>query len=579
MQLTKQQLNSIPFQYAADVRAGKIVVGLRIKQAVDRFYSWIETADADGFYIDHKKGMMVINFFETLLIHTKGKSAGSKFLLSPYQQFTLYNVFGWLQDKPDGPIRRINNVYEKVAKKNGKTAVMAGIDLFHLAFDFEPGAECYIGATKEEQAKLCFHQACEFISKSPILQKLGFKVLQREIKFTPTNSFSKPLGGDSKTQDGINSSLSIIDEYHAHRDDSVKENLESSMASRLQPLVYTITTAGVNVAGVCKNFEDACISILDCQKKDDHFFIMIHDLDEGDDWQDSNTWHKANPNLGVTVSLDFLKKEFQKTVNQPSKIPNFKTKHLNMWVDAPEIWIPTEIWNKNIVKVADYKALFRQKAHEFGCFSGTDLSTRIDLSAHVLITNPDNEGNRYLLPYFFCPKDTVDARSKTDRVPYRYWVDAGYLIATPGNVIDYDEVKTVFRKTNEQYKTIRNGFDSWNAQSTVNDLMAEGFTNITYFGQGISIINHPTKQFEILVYKGQIKHDGNPILSWMLSGCIIVEDPNSNIKVHKGRSNAGVKRVDGIIAAIMALGESLTPEDTSNESAYNNPDKEISFGV
>lgn len=580
MKLSPEQLKSIPFQYAKNVLNGNIVTGLRINQAVKRFYKWIETADNDGYYLNHSKGMAKIRFFETLLSHTKGKSAGKKFTLSPFQQFTIYNVFAWMENHPKyGPIRRINNVYEKVAKKNGKTATMAGLALDHISFDLEPGAEAYIGATKEEQAKLCFRQACEFIQKSDTLKQLGFQVLQREIKFHPNNSFIKPLGGDSKTQDGINSSFSILDEYHAHRDDSVKENLESSMAERKQPLVYTITTAGTNMAGVCKKFEDQCIAILEEQLKDDSFFIMIHDLDDGDDWEDETNWQKANPNLGVTVTLDFLRKEFQKCKNQPSKIPNFKTKHLNMWVDSPSIWIPTEIWNRNKVEVTDYEALFIKKALEFGCFTGSDLSTRIDLSAHVALTNPDFEGNRYLMPYFFCPKNTIDVRSKEDRVPYRYWADNGFLNATPGDRIDYDEFKNCLRTTNEKFKTIRNGFDSWNATSTINDLMAEGFDNISEFSQSIGVINHPTKQFEILVYDGKIKHNGHPIMSWMLSGCVLYEDANGNIKVHKGRSHEGNKRIDGIIAAIIALGESLTPEDESEKSQYNNPDKEINFGV
>lgn len=578
MKLTDQHYKSVPFQYAQDVRDGKIVVGLRIKQAVDRFYSWIETAEDDGFYLDHQKGMMKIRFFETLLMHTKGKSAGQPFHLSPYQQFTIYNVFAWMQHTSSGPIRRINNVYEKVAKKNGKTALMAGLALDHLSFEQEAGAEAYVGATKEEQAKLCFNQASEFIQKSATLQKLGFKVYQKEIVFTPTSSFMKPLGGDSKTQDGINSSLSIIDEYHAHKDDSVKENLESSMASRKQPLVYTITTAGTNIAGVCKNFEDQCVAILEGQLKDDHFFIMIHDLDDGDDWQDPANWIKANPNMGVTVSLDFLKKEYTKAKNQPSKAPNFKTKHLNMWVDAPEIWIPSEIWNKNIVDVEDYESFFIEKASQFGSFAAADLSTNIDLTAVVWVTNPDNDGNRYLMPYFFCPKSTIDVRSKEDRVPYRFWANEGLLIATDGNTIDYDEIKKLIVSKSYKYNTTRIEFDKWNAEKLRNEIQELGIET-SYFSQAIGVISYPTKQFEKEVYDGTIKHNGHLVLSWNLAGCVIYQDANENIKVHKGKSHQGVKRVDGIIAAIMAYGGSLTPADDTDESQYNDPDAEISFGI
>lgn len=577
MKLTDQHLKSIPFQYAQGVRDGKITVGLRIKQAVDRFYSWIETSNQDGFYLDHKKGISKIKFFETLLNHTKGKSAGQHFTLSPYQQFTYYNVFAWMQDHKDyGPIRRINNVYEKVGKKNGKTAAKAGLALDHISFELEPGAECYIGATKEDQAKICFNQAAEFVKKSTALQQLGFKVLQREIWFG--NSVIKPLGGDSKTQDGINSSFSIIDEYHAHRDDSVKENLESSMASRKQPLVYTITTAGTNIAGVCKNFEDQCIAILEGQKKDDHFFIMIHDLDETDDWNDSKTWIKANPNLGITVTMDFLKKEYNKAKNQPSKIPNFKTKHLNMWVDAPQIWIPSEVWQKNKVSTKNYEALFIKKASEFGSFAAADLSTTIDLTGVVWITNPDNKGDRYLMPYFFCPKSSIEARSKADRVPYRYWSDADFLISTEGNTIDYAEIKKLILQKSPKYNTSIVGFDKWNAEQLRNEVQEAGIET-EYFSQAIGIISYPTKQFEKLVYDGTLKHNNHPILSWNLSGCVTISDANENIKVHKGKSHQGVKRVDGIIASIMALGISLTPPDHTEQSQYNDPEKEITFGV
>lgn len=584
MKITDQQRESIPFQYAYDVLEGNIIVGKRIKQAVDRFFEWIETSSEDKFYLDHQKGMVPIRFFENFLTHTIGKSEGKLFLLTPFQQFTIYNVFGWQEYKVTGPVRRINTVYDKQAKKNGKTALMAGFGLFHLGFDSEAGAQSYVGATKEEQAKLCFDQAVDFINVSLLLQKLGFIVRQKTIFFESKKRkgkcFMKPLGGDSKTQDGINSSLSIIDEYHAHPTDAVKENLESSGASRKQPLTYHITTAGVNVAGVCKNFEDSMIAILEGQAKDDHAFIMMHDLDEDDDWEDENNWVKANPNLGVTVTLDFLRKEYQKAKNQPSKAPNFKTKHLNMWVDAPEIWIPTEVWKKNNVNLSyyDYLELFTKKAKEFGCSSGNDLSTRIDLSAHILLTYPDNEGVRYLMPYIFCPKDTIDVRSKEDRVPYRYWADNGFLIATPGNRIDLKDFKHLIQINNKRFNIINNEFDPWGTDALFAELQEEGMENLSTFSQAIGIISYPTKQFEILVYSGSIKHNGHPIMEWALSGCVVIEDPNANIKVHKGRSHSGVKRIDPIIGTIMALGGSLTLEE-SNDSLYNNPDVEITFGI
>lgn len=570
MIITKEIESTVPFLYAKDVSSGKIITGKFIKLAIERFYSWVKNAEVKGYYLDHANGMHVIDFFEEFLVYTKHPDKtkiGKPFILSPFQQFALYNIFAWKHQ--DSNLRVINTVYDKRAKKNGKTAEMAGLGLYCMAFDDEPEAEVYIGATKEDQAKLCFNQAVNFINNSKKLATIGFRTLQNKIIFKRNNSFMRPLGGDSKTQDGINSHLSIIDEYHAHKDDTVKENLESSAISRPQPLVYHITTAGFNLSSVCKLYEDSCKDVLLGLKEEDSTLIMIHDLDESDDWEDESVWPKANPNLNVSALLDRIRSEYTKAVNQPSKIPNFKTKHLNLWVDAPSIWIPNEIWMKNKVD-----AIPLEKFQEFGSYRAIDLSTTTDITADIILSEPDEEDIRYIKPFFFCPADTITRRSKQDRVPYRYWKDQGFLIATPGNTVDYTYLKDNVFDTNHKYNVKRIELDQWNASQVANDLTEEGL-DVSFFSQQISIISFPTKQFEKLVYEGKIKHDGNPVLTWMLSGCVIYQDANENIKVHKGQSHAGVKRVDGIVATIMALGGSLSNNEETEESQYNDPDVEV----
>lgn len=578
MQIPNEIQNSIPFQYAADVRSGNIVTGRKIKLAIERFYKLLDTADEKGYWLDHKKGFAVIKFFENFLKHTKGKSAGKPFLLSPHQQFFLYNVYGWQTKNELGEsVRLIKNTYEKVAKKNGKTAVEAGDGLYCMGFDFEQGAEVYIGATKEEQAKLCFNQAAEFIKKSSLLQKLGFRVLQREIKFLPTNSFMKPLGGDSKTQDGINSHRTIIDEYHAHRDDTVKENLESSSAARKQPLTKTITTAGFNVHGVCKKFEESCERILEGIDEDDTFFIMIHDLDDGDDWEDPNCWVKANPNLGVTVSMDFLIGEYNKAKNQPSKIPNFKTKHLNMWVDAPEVWIDAKYWDacQQPIKEENFALL--------GNCGGLDLSSTTDITAYAMISDPDEKGVRDLKVWCFCPKETIDKRSKEDGVPYRYWASMKrenaedendtYLIATEGNMVDYNVVKNTIVKQYFKHKTKHVEYDRKFSGVLVQNLMDES-VELSPFSQTLMNYTSPTKEFQRLIMSAKLRVGKNPILKYMLSGCVPIYDTNENVRLDKSKSK---KRIDGIIASIMAMAGTMTVEEV-DESKYNNPEEEITFG-
>lgn len=576
MLITSEMISSVPFQYANNVRTGKLLVGKRIKQAVDRFYSWIETAEADGYTLEHQSGMWAVNFFPQFLNHTTGTLQRTPLLLAPFQQFTMYNVFGWLDATGK---RRIRTVYDKRAKKNGKSAEMAGVGLFCMSLDMEMEAQIYIGATKEDQARICWKQAAQFIQSpaaNPLLKKLGFDVQQRHIHFRPTASVMMPLGGDSKTQDGINSQLAIIDEYHAHPTDAVKENLESSSVQRRQPLTWHITTAGTNIASVCKNYEDSVIEVLEGRKKDDRLWIMIHDIDEGDDWQDETIWYKANPLLGQGLDIENIRVEFTKVINQPSKIPNFKTKHLNMWVDAPTIWIPNEIWKRNnVLKFPTLKynnlteiplSIFQQ----FGSYFALDLSTTTDITAFVGISEPDADGYRFLKPFFFCPEETIDKRSKEDRVPYRYWRDAGLLIATPGEVVDYSIISDFIIQKFPEFNIKRLEVDRWNATAVVNELMEQN-VNVSYFSQAISNMSFPTKMFEKLVYEGKILHDGNPILEWMLSGCVMIADANENIKIHKGNSNKHGKRVDGIIAAIMALGGSLsiTEEKSKYTKALN----------
>lgn len=585
MKLTKEITNSIPFQYAYQVRDSKIITGNRIKQAVARFFSWIATAEKDGYHLDHNAGMHIIDFFELFLTHTKGPKASNKepFVLSPYQQFEIYNVMAWKDAKDN---RRIKTVYVKEARKGGKTAKLAGVGNYFLTFDDESSPEIYAAATKEAQAKIVWEQAYDFVLQSLPLRRIGVKNTQREIRFPREMGKFRFLGGDSKTQDGLNPSLAIIDEYHAHKDDGVREVLESAMGARRNPLLYIITTAGFNMQSVCKAAEDVYIDILDGHKKDDHTFIMIHDLDDGDNWEDSANWFKANPNLGVSVSMEYLKGEYTKAVNQPSKIPNFKTKHLNMWVDAAEVRIPSETWAKSSGKIKLKNFI------ELGCAAAFDLSSTIDLTSLVFVSNADENGFRDVLPINFCPLETVDHRSKEDRVPYRYWKDlklADYidfsgtelenedfwkkqtvLTATEGNQIDYSVVRTYIAYLWDILKPKWYEYDPWKATELVQYLQKNG-VEVHPFPQTITHFSFPTTEFETLAHSGRFRHGGHPVLSWMLSGCVARMDPNENLRYDKSKST---KRIDGIIATIMALAGTITEED-GNESKYNNNNEEI----
>ncbi len=572
---TPEMLSSIPFQYAADVRSGKLLVGNRIKQAVERFYSWIETAEKKGYTLEHNEAIFMINLFPFLLEHTSGDMAGTPFLLSPYQQFTFYNIFAWKRfDNKGNKVRVIRKVYEKVARKNGKTAALAGLGLICQAFDEEKGAEVYVGATMEKQAKLVWTQAVNFINKSKRLRDLGYSHTQSEIRFPANVSIFKPVSKQFQNLDGLRPSLGILDEYHSHATDGVKQVIVSGMGSRLSPILYIITTAGFNKASVCKQYEDVCKEILEGTIEDDSTFVMIHDIDDGDDWEDEKIWAKANPNLDVSVSLDFLRTEYITAKNQPSDIPNFKTKYLNMWVEAMKVWIPTEKWeNNNINKNLSIKSNKRKEIplsvfEKFGAYAGLDLSTNIDITAFVILSEPDENGRHYIKPFLFCPEETIDKRSKEDKVPYRMWRDLGYLIATPGDVVDYDIIEDYIKSNFRKHNIKRLEVDRWNAGAIVNHLTEESY-EVSYCSQGIANLTHPTKVFEKLVYEGKMLHDGNPVMTWMLSGCELITDNNGNIRISKGKAIQNAKRIDGIAALINAIAGHLSPKEET--SKYSKP--------
>jgi len=575
MHLPPKILNSVPFQYAYDVQEGRIVAGTQVKRAVQRFFKWIDEAAAQGYYLDHDAGMRACAFFPKFLQHTKGPLAKKKlpFVLSPYQAFSIYNVFGWKSTETG--LRRIRKVYEKEARKNGKSAKIAGIGLLCQGFDKEEGAEVYVAATKELQAKILWEQATQFVFKSLPLRYLGFANTQREVRFkyckdrTAVTSYFRFLGADSKTLDGLNPSVGIIDEYHAHKDDSVLEVIESAMGAREQPLVWIITTAGFNVASPCKLYEDTCKEILDPEndKIDDRLWIMIHELDEGDDWELEENWEKANPNLRYNPPmLEYLRGEYQKAKNQPSKVPNFKTKHLNLWVDAPNIWVSTEIWRAN--KHGLDKDVIRMKFVDLGGYAGLDMSTTRDLTAFTMVSNPDIDGTRYMVHYAFCPEDMIEKRSREDNVNYRLWRDEGHLIATPGNVVDYNVVQDYVVSLVGLYNIDRVEIDQYKASNITSNMMDLG-VNVSWFKQDLKNYSDPTKEYERLLYMGKLKHEGNPLIEWCLTACVKIEDNNENVRISKGKSHANGKRIDPIIAGIMALGGCLTPPEETDKSAYD----------
>lgn len=538
--------------YAEQVRSGEILVCEYVRLAVERYYADLDRALDMGRYFDKKAAMRAIRFIEKLK-HTKGEWAGQRFRLEPWQQFVLWNIFGW--KNADGT-RRFRYAYIEIARKNGKTALSAGIGLYMLFADGESRPEVYSAATVKDQAKICFSDAVEIVKATDLKNYLT--PYRNSIVYELKGGTMKPLSSDYGTHDGLNPSCGIIDEFHAHKDSGMFDVIKSAFGARRQPLMFIITTAGFDKSGVCYAYRENVIKVLRGVNEDDSLFGIIYTLDDKSEWDDPTMWIKANPNLGVSLSADYLADQVKDAKNRPEAVRNVMTKNVDLWVDAERTWILDDVWQKCIgtTAPADLKGC--------ACWGGLDLSNVSDITAYVLLFH---ENDRFqLLPHFWIPEEKMLEKVRKENINYDKWVAKGYVTVTPGNVIDYDFVKADILRIVDDYDLRTSAYDRWNSSQTIIDLQNEGM-ECNPFGQGYGSMSAPTKEFEKLILTGKIEHFGNPVLRWMLASMLVKTDPAGNIKPDKEKST---QKIDGIVAAIMALGEWMTAQADDESNPYEN---------
>ena len=538
-------------QYAKQVLAGEVMVCEFVTLAVKRYYNDLENALDKGWYFDRKAAIRAIGFIEKLK-HTKGKWAGQRFKLESWQQFILWNIFGWM--KADGT-RRFRYVYVEIARKNGKTALSAGIGLYMLFADGEARPEVYSAATVKDQARICFSDAVEIVKKTDLKNYLS--PYRNSIVYELKSGMMKPLSSDYGTHDGLNPSCGIIDEFHAHKDSGMFDVIKSAFGARRQPLMFIITTAGFNKNGACYAYRSNVIKILQGINEDDSLFGIIYTLDSKEEWDNPKMWIKSNPNLGVSVFPEYLADQVNDAKNRPEAVRNVMTKNVNLWVDAEKTWILDDIWQK-CIGTTDIKSLRGCK-----CWGGLDLSNVSDITAFVLLFHENDKFQ--LLPFFWIPEEKMLEKIRKENINYDKWSSLGFVKVTAGNVLDYDFVKADILQIVEKYDLQSTAYDRWNASQTIIDLQNEGM-ECSPFGQGYGSMGAPTKEFEKMVLTEKIEHFGNPVLRWMMASTVIKTDPAGNIKPDKEKSS---QKIDGIVASIMALGEWMTAQSEEDNNPYN----------
>lgn len=507
-------------------------------------------ATAGDCTFDARTADLVCEFFPDQMTHIEGQFAGKPFELQPWQQALLGCAFGWM--RPNG-LRRYREVFQYVPRKNGKTTQMGGMINLVAFCDDEPGAQIYSAAADREQAALVFRQTKGMILNRPELEEQTQVYATYKSICYPNNIVYKALSAEAESKHGYNSHFVCIDELHAQPNRDLVDVLLTSTGSRRQPLVWYITTADFDRESICNEKHNYASKVRDGIIEDSSFLPCIFEASIDDDWESPAIWRKANPNLGVSISEEYLARECQRAKDTPTYLNTFKRLHLNIRTSSDVAWIPIEKWDA-CGEPFDAAMLEGRE-----CFSGLDLSTTTDVSALVLVFPPLEEGGEvYVLPFFWIPGDKAQHREKTDRVPYITWADQGFIRMTDGNVVDYRVIRNDINELAKRFNIKEIAADRWNATQLIQDLQDDGFEVVQY-GQGFKDMTAPTKDLEALCVSKRLRHGGNKPLRWMVSNVMVETDAAGNLKPSKKKST---ERIDGIVALIMGLGRMNMTEGT-----------------
>lgn len=551
--------------------------------AVLRHYEDMRDGAERGLVFSHRHAWHVITFIERWFVHGKGPLAGKPLLLDPWQKFWTAVKYGWRWQ--DTGLRRFTRAYEEVARKNGKSTWKGPEGAYLWLMDSEVGAEVYAVATTRAQAMTVFKPAFDNVKrwcrKSAGMARSvkvfeGLHQEKLELLSDGTSSVFQPLPANADNLDGLNPSAILFDELHAQKTREVWDVMESALGARAQPMLSAITTAGFILDGICTEVRRYLVAVLENERQDDAVFGYVYTLDEGDDPFDERVWIKANPGLGMSKQLNYMRAQAKKAAALPSAQANFKTKDLNLWVNDASGWLDITVWDKcgrEKWKAGYADVLPALKGRR--CFGGLDLASTRDLTALALVFPPDDESDPdaqwVVLVWHFCPAAKVSAEAELDDVAkYREWADAGWLTATDGNVTDYGPVKERILWARAEFDLVELGFDKWNALQIANELM-ELDVPLVEVPQNTGGMYPGSQKLEKLIYGGQLRHGANPVLRYCAQNVALLWDTNDNFRPDKKKSKLN-GRIDGIVATVMALSRAVggKAESDTIEQGYVN---------
>lgn len=558
-------------KWAKQVVAGKIPACKWVVLACQRHLDDLKKSKSRDYpyKFEPKLAEKKILFIE-LLPHTKGEWAlkRMKIQLEPWQKFGIAVTFGWVRKK-DG-YRRFRESYWEVPRKNGKSAIAAGVALNMFANDGEFGSEVYSGATTEKQAWEVFKPARLMALRSPeLIEAAGIQINAASLERPEDGAVFEPIIGDPP--DGQSPHCAIVDEYHEHPDSRLYDTMQTGMGARRQPLIFTITTAGYNIEGPCYDLRSRVQDMLLGTVPDDELFGWIWTIDEGDDWTDPKVLAKANPNFDVSVYEDFLISQQTKAINNASRQNSFKTKHLNVWVSARSAFFNMEHWKKRAnpdLKFEDFETT--------PCLMSIDLASKIDIAARVnLFYWVDDKGMiqyRSISPWFYLPEETVfadDEKESGTQKMYQKWQNQGLLEVHDGAENNFKLIAQDLIADAGKVPLSEVPHDEWGGFQIAKDIEDAGYDAVK-IPKTVKTFSPAMRELEAALKSGRFQHDGNPILGWMVGNVVSNEDGNSNVFPRK---HTNAKKIDGAVALLMGISRAmaLAGVDNNDDDFYDKP--------
>jgi phage terminase large subunit-like protein len=510
---------------------------------------------SEGFHFDEDLAERALEFCSTQLKVWEGRHAGQPFTLLDWQASVMANLFGWVDDNG---MRRYRECFIYVAKKNGKSPFVAAIMDFMLLCDGEAGPQVFCAACDTDQANIAYRHAWNMMEPNDgLMAAVKQYIASRTIKYPPLQGFIKVLSSEHKAKDGLNASCVIVDEVHRHDKRDLIDVLMGATSSREQPLTILITTADYDRQSICNDKRKYAEGVRDNAIPDPRFLPVIYELGPKEDWTDETLWIKANPALGITKSMDYMRRACLKAQNEPGYQATFRRLECNQMTQSATAWLDLREWD------ACDKPWTEEEIKGAPCWFGADLSSTTDLTARVVLWYIKKSDEFLVDCHCWMPEMKANDRIKSDQVPYDHWRDTGLVTWTPGNSVDYAFIRKDLVDSFGKYKGKEIAMDPWNATQLMTQLMDEDGLPVVEFRQGYASMSPACKELERRVSAMTIRHNGNPMLRWMVGNCMTKMDPAGNIKIDKERSS---NRIDGVVAMVMALGRAVL--ETNKKSVY-----------